>query len=74
MEKIFANSATHFKECEFCGKRITEPQHQVWANVPDAQIDWAVEDNQKMEEQAAEEWAKAVDEFTEAHKNCQVRQ
>lgn len=73
MQKIFANDPVHFQECQFCGAKITESPHEVWANISDDQIDWAIEDNEKMAKEAADFWDKQVDEFIEAHKDCQNR-
>lgn len=69
MQKIFANNPVRFQDCQ-CGAKITEPAHEVWANVPDDRVDWAIEDNERMEKEAAQVWDKMVDDFIENHKDC----
>lgn len=70
MQKIFSNKVSCFIECEFCGVRMTERPFEVWANVPDDMVDFAVEDNQRMEDEARKEWEVTIDKFIEQHKKC----
>ena len=69
MDKILKNNS-HFIDCKICGKKITETPHEVWTNIPDHEIGWAVKDNERMESEAAEFWDKRVVEFLEIHDNC----
>ncbi len=69
METILTNSA-HFIECASCGSKITETPHEVWANVPDHEVDWAKKDNARMSAEADEFWDKRVAEFSATHNNC----
>ena len=70
MQKIFSNQPSHFIECESCGAKMTERPYEVWTNIPDEAMDFAIADNQRMEDAAEKDWEIAVDEFIERHKDC----
>ena len=70
MEKIDNNRAPHFMECKVCGSRITERTEEVWANVPDDEIEFAVADNKRAADEAATQWEKDVEEFKKEHFVC----
>ncbi len=73
MNKIFSNKATHSFTCPKCGDKIRQVSCEEWANVPDNEIDFAIEDNAKMEEEWMDNWMIRTEQFMNVHTNkCDV--
>jgi len=56
--------------CKVCKDSITQNPCETWANVPDDEIEFAAEDNKKMEKEWMETWMDEVEVFQEEHYNC----
>ena len=67
MNKIFSNKPTHSYTCPKCGEFISQNSCEIWADVPNDEIDFVIEDNTRMEEEWMDDWYKRVEVFEETH-------